>query len=288
MAIDKAKLRAAIEAIKDLPTLPTVVAKIIAQINNPSTSAADVGKLIEQDQALTGRVLKLVNSAYYGFPRQIKTIQHAVVILGFSKVRTVILTTSVFGAFKNCRGARLDRARFWEHSLGAAVGAKTAAEMLGFPHAGEDAFVGGLLHDIGKMILDQFQPALYGPIFKHANDNGLLIFDVETSALGLSHATVGGWLTEKWLLPPDLVHMVEGHHAPGKQGERGEVIAAIHVGDILSRALGVGNGGDNRMPAFDSSVVTAFSLDDRLIDAIVEKYLADLNKARDFFSLVDE
>ncbi|MDR3077989.1 MAG: HDOD domain-containing protein [Planctomycetota bacterium] len=288
MAIDKAKLRAAIEAINDLPALPTVVTKIIAQINNPSTNAADVGKLIEQDQSLTGRVLRLVNSAYYGFPRQIKTIQHAVVILGFAKVRTVILTTSVFGAFKNCRGERLDQARFWQHSLGTAVGAKTAAEMLGFSHAGEDAFVGGLLHDVGKMILDQFQPALYGPIFKHANDNGLLIFDVEMSAMGLSHATVGGWLTEKWLLPPDLVRMVEGHHAPGKQGDRKEVIAAIHIGDILARAMGVGSGGDNRMPAFDPAVVAAFSLSEKFVNAAVEKYLVDIGKARDFFALVEE
>lgn len=112
MALDSARLRATIEAITDLPTLPVVVARITSQIANPSTNAADIGKLIEQDQALTSKVLRLVNSAYYGFPKQIESIQHAVVILGFNKVKTII-TASVFGAFKGRKPGGLDVRRFW-------------------------------------------------------------------------------------------------------------------------------------------------------------------------------
>lgn len=286
MALDSARLRATIESITDLPTLPVVVAKITAQIQNPSTNAADIGKLIEQDQVLTGKVLRLVNSAYYGFPKQIKSIQHAVVILGFNKIKTIIITASVFNAFNKNKPGGLDLRRFWQHSLATAINSKVVAETTGISHVAEEAFIGGLLHDIGKIVMDQYQPAIYGPIVKYAHDKGILLHDAETEVMGLSHANVGQWMMEKWRLPATIVQMVANHHAPNSIGEIRELVTAIHLGDILSRAMGVGNGGDNRIPEIDPVVVANHNIDRTFFDGVVARGIEELSKAQEFFRLI--
>ena len=286
MALDSAKLRSSIEAIQDLPTLPTVVAAITSQIGNPSTNAADIGKLIEQDQALTSKVLRLVNSAYYGFPKQIKSIQHAVVILGFSKVKTIILTASVFRAFNGRKSVGLDLRRFWQHSLGAALAAKVAAEQIGMPHAGEDAFIGGLLHDIGKVVMDQYQSQIYGPIIQYARDKGILLREAEEEVMGFNHAKIGEWIIEKWRLPQTIVNMVGYHHNPSISVERRELNGCVHLGDILARSLGIGSGGDDRMPLIDPVVASNHGLDAKFFDLALTKLIHEATKATDFFSII--
>ena len=286
MALDSAKLRATIEAITEVPTLPAVVAKLSGQIANPSTNAADVGKLIEQDQALTGRVLRLVNSAYYGFPKQIKSIQHAVVILGFNKVKTLIVTASVFGAFKGRKGGRLDLERFWQHSLGVALGSKVVAEHTRLSHAAEEAFIGGLLHDIGKLVMDQYQPAIYNPIVQYANDKGILLLEAEKEVMGFTHATIGEWIIERWRLPQVIVQMVGGHHTPNAVGDRRELVSAIHLGDIFTRALGIGSGGDMRIPAIDPVIAGNYGIDREFFERIIPKIMDEVCKAGDFFKLI--
>lgn len=286
MALDSARLRATIEAITDLPTLPVVVARITSQIANPSTNAADIGKLIEQDQALTSKVLRLVNSAYYGFPKQIKSIQHAVVILGFNKVKTIIITASVFGAFKGRKPGGLDVRRFWQHSLGTAISSKVVAELIGVGHVAEDAFIGGLLHDIGKVVMDQYQPNIYGPIVKYANDKGILLLEAEQEVMGLTHAKVGEWMMEKWRLPPTIVHMVSDHHSPNSTTERRDLLTAIHVGDIVARSLGIGSGGDRRMPVIDPALAANYSINGEFLDNAVARTVGEVSKAEDFLSLI--
>ena len=286
MALDAARLRATIESITDLPTLPVVVTRITSQIANPTTNAADIGKLIEQDQALTGKVLRLVNSAYYGFPKQIKSVQHAVVILGFNKVKTSIITASVFGAFRGRRQGGLDLRRFWQHALGVAISSKVAAEHFGAAHMSEDAFICGLLHDVGKVVMDQYQPNIYGPIVKYANDKGILLYDAEEEVMGLTHATIGEWMMDKWRLPHTIVNLVSDHHKPAMSRERRELVSSIHLGDIISRALGVGSGGDQRIPVIDPVVATTFNIDAATLDLLVTKTIDEMSKGQEFFSLI--
>ncbi|MCD8139417.1 MAG: HDOD domain-containing protein [Planctomycetaceae bacterium] len=286
MALDAERLRATIELVTDLPTLPVVVARITNQIANPSTNAADIGRLIERDQALTSKVLRLVNSAYYGFPKQIKSIQHAVVILGFNKVKTIVITASVFGAFKADHGSGIDLRRFWQHSLGVAIASKVAAEQIGVGHVAEDAFIGGLLHDIGKVVMDQYQPNIYGPIVKYANDKGILLLEAEKEVMGLDHTTVGQWVLERWRLPASIVNMVGDHHSPNTTTERRELVTAIHLGDIFARALGIGSGGDSRMPTIDSGIASAHSITADFFDLTLGRIIDEVGKASDFFRLI--
>ncbi|MDR1612948.1 MAG: HDOD domain-containing protein [Planctomycetota bacterium] len=286
MTLDSAKLRNAIESITDLPTLPTVIAKINAQIASPSTNAADIGKLIEQDQALTSKVLRLVNSAYYGFPKQIKSIQHAVVILGFNKVKTIVTTATVFDMTKRKNKGGLDIRRFWQHSLGVAVASKIVAEWIGINHFAEEAFIGGLLHDFGKIILDQYQPNIYLPVVRYANDKGILLYEAENELIGVSHTDVGQWIMERWRLPPMIVGMVSNHHTPNQAADRRETVNAVHIGDILARSLGIGSGGDRRIPAINAVVAANHLIDAEFLKKLLDAVVGEMNKAGGFLELI--
>ncbi|MDQ2798788.1 MAG: HDOD domain-containing protein, partial [Armatimonadota bacterium] len=161
-------LRIIEDELQDLPPLPAVIVRVMQTINDPNTSATDLNRLISGDQALASKVLRLVNSSYYGFPRRISTITHAVVILGFNTVRNLTTSLGVFNAFdtRNQRTA-LNREEFWSHSIGTAVAAGVIGKRKGIPtKSTEEVFVGGLMHDVGKLFLDQFFPDQYAIAIK--------------------------------------------------------------------------------------------------------------------------
>jgi HD-like signal output (HDOD) protein len=148
---DPKRIRKIAESVIGLPTLPTVVSRLIELVDSPRTSAALLARLISADQALTAKVLKLANSAYYGFPREISTVNMAIVVLGFNAVKEMGLSISVFDVFKKTASSPLfDVAQFWEHSVGCGVAARMLARNYRPAIAGE-AFVAGLLHDVGKV-----------------------------------------------------------------------------------------------------------------------------------------
>ena len=159
------RLRQVTEKIIGLPTLPTVVAQLIALIDDPKSSARPVAQLISTDQALTAKILKVANSAFYGFPREIATVQLAIVVLGFEQVKNLSLSVAVLRRFSSGNEHRLfDRQRFWDHAIACGVAGRMLARKV-HPRFEGEAFVAGVLHDIGKLILieyffDEFSEAL--------------------------------------------------------------------------------------------------------------------------------
>jgi len=287
MAIDTSSARKKIEAIDDLPTLPTVASQIVSIANNPKASATDVGDLVSRDQALTGKVLKLVNSSFYGFPQQIKTINHAIVILGFNKVKNVVLTASVFDLTKGCDNQGLDIRRFWEHSLGTAIGSQVTVETLGLSVAPDDAFVAGLLHDFGKVILDQFLTEEYTPVLEMAREKNCVVREMEREVLGFDHQQVGSWIAEKWKLPAVLLHPLRHHNTPSRARDEREMVVAVHLGDIIARAIGVGNSGDPSIPLIDETVQGNHNIRKAFWDKSVTRLIEELTRANDFFDLIE-
>ncbi|MHC4507121.1 MAG: HDOD domain-containing protein [Planctomycetota bacterium] len=235
-----------ISSIDNLPTLPVVVAHVNELVENPSASATDINNAIRQDVALSARILKLVNSSFYGFPRKISSITHAVVILGFNTVRNVVLSAFVLDAFTG-KGLPFGHRQFWIHSLGAGVAAQTLAEGNDLAEA-EDAFIAGLLHDVGKIVMHQYARRPFAEVLRIVKERDCLIYDAEREVLGTTHAEVGGALLEAWHLPTHLVEAVRVHHAPEQSTQSAGLAAVVHIADILTRALLVGNGGDARIP----------------------------------------
>jgi HD-like signal output (HDOD) protein len=223
-----------VNKIKELPPLPFAIQKLLAVVEDGGSSAKDLSAVISTDQALTSNVLKLVNSAFYGFPRKISTITQAVVILGYSAVRSLALAFASCDALKKL-GDDEDQRKFWEHALTCAVGAQALAPSLNYPEP-EQAFIAALLHDVGHLILRTILPDEYREIYANA-DNDVLA--KEEDLLGMTHMEVGTRLFEQWQLPEMLCRVARFHHS-AKLGdpEKEPLISLVMLSDILATVRG--------------------------------------------------
>jgi len=241
------KIKWITKKISVLPTLPTIVSEIIKLVSDPRTSVQDLTRVISIDQSLATRILKIVNSAYYGFPQQISTINHALVILGFNEIRNIAFTTSVLESFSdNDDSGFFCRERFWQHSIGCALGSKMLAKMLRYRVSGE-VFIAGLIHDIGKVIFDQYIHELFIEALKKADLENISIYEAEKKVIGIAHTDIGKWLAEQWNLPLRIKEAIELHHTPDKALINPQITAIVHLSDILTKMNLVGFSGDNKV-----------------------------------------
>jgi len=280
-------LRIIEDELQDLPPLPAVVVRVMQTINDPTTSAADLNRLISSDQAIASKVLRLVNSSYYGFPRRISTITHAVVILGFNTVRNLTTSLGVFSAF-DPGGAQtaLDRNQFWAHSIGVAVAAGVIAKRKAIPtKLAEEVFVGGLLHDVGKLFLDQYFPDQYAIALKLARAAKISIWDAEKTALGVGHALVGKRIAEKWNLPPSLTTMITLHHQPAFAKEFFEITAVVHAADRIAHKLALGYGGDDLVPPLAPEVQQWLALPPQVWESIEHETIQKYADSKEFLKM---
>lgn len=281
-------LRIIEDELQDLPPLPALIVKVMQTINDPATSALDLNRLISADPALASKVLRLVNSSYYGFPRKISTVTNAVVILGFNTVRNLTTSLGVFNAF-DARGQKtaLNREQFWAHSLATAVAASAIARRKGIgSKAVEEVFIGGLLHDLGKLFLDQYFPDQYAIAMKLASAAKISIWESEKTALGVGHALVGKRIAEKWNLPPSLTSMITLHHQPSFAKEYFELTATVQAADYVARKLGLGNGGDDLIPNLSQEVDTWLAFTPATWEAIEGDTCRKFEESKDFLQVL--
>lgn len=227
-----------IGGITDLPTPPIVFTQIQKVLNNPTASIFDVAAILQEDAAISAKVLKLTNSAYYGLPREIDSVRQAVVIIGLDVVKNLVLTASVLDMFSRRKIDREFADYFWRHSLAAAFAARLLARPLNAalncdPEAG---FSAGLLHDLGKMIMaaflpDQYQKVKSAKILKpHSPDHA-----VESEVLGYTHARIGAMLGEHWKLPGKLVEAISFHHDLPAVPQNGDGLPClVHLANYLA------------------------------------------------------
>lgn len=237
------RIRRITERIIGLPTLPTVVSKMIELVDNPKTSAGSLARLISTDQSLTARILKLANSAYYGFSREISTVNMAIVVMGFNAVKDMGLSLSVFDIFKDSTDFKyFDITKFWEHSVGCGVASKMMAHRYHHSIAGE-AFVAGLLHDIGKVILNQYSHKEFVEIMTRVTVGEECFDDAERAVTGTHHGEIGGWLADRWRLPRAISESIRRHHTPAEARREPLLVALVNIADYLCHLNAVGNSG---------------------------------------------
>jgi len=237
-----------IENIRDLPTLPTVYLALSEVMADPRSTARDISQIVSNDLASSSRVLRLANSALYGYPGQIDTLSRAVVVLGFDEVRNLVLATSVLDLFSKQDSAFDFRpGDFWAHSLGVGIASRIIGQACHLPNA-ENLFVAGILHDIGKLVFFEFAEKEFTRALDQANKCQQPLWESEMEILGMDHSR-GGWLlVENWNLPPAIQNAIGGHHT-GLIGDPPDpLVAAVHIADTLVRALELGFGGDDLIP----------------------------------------
>lgn len=272
MRVDKNRRRITIQSIQDLPTLSTVITKMVEMLDSQEASPKELGDLIAQDQSILSAILKLVNSAFYGFPRKITSVHQAVVILGFGTVKSIALGASIFKA-KPRKGEKevFDRNALWVHSLGVATASKLLAQKTGYGDA-DEAFVAGLLHDVGKVVFDAQFPAEFREVVEKAEDENILLLEAEREVLGLDHAEAGQILLFKWQLPLPVVNAVGFHHDLEKAPATYQRLAAIvHLADIICRKLKIGSGGDARIPKADRNAMKVLHLTTPMLEEVLKE-----------------
>lgn len=231
------RFRAEVVARRNLPTIPTVLAKILAIVGSDSASTRQLVEVIEKDQTLTAKLLRLANGAFFGQSRRVSTVPRAILLLGFSTVRNLALGVKVWDALGT--GVSTDKLeRLWEHSVIVALCARTLAGRL---HAcdPDEAFTSGLLHDIGRLVIASRFRAQYwqlaGPGVEPSPAD-------EQGAFGVDHAEVGGWLLEAWRLPTTVVESVRLHHAASPRGDVPRLLAMtnrlVRATDIATSSPG--------------------------------------------------
>lgn len=258
-SFDKEKRRILIQRIQELPTLPSTISKIIELVESKSSTSEDLARVISKDQSISSLILKLVNSAFYGHLRQISSISHAIVILGYTTVRTMALGVSIFHASLGKKAAAFDRSKFWIHSIGVATitrriathsPARDGMDM-------ESVFLSGLLHDIGKVIFDNYFNKEYNDVAESALKNHGWIGDSESSFFGINHAEAGSYLAKKWQFPSTVISAIKCHHNPlSCDGEAERAMACmVNLADYLCRKAVIGSGGDNEERPLDEQAI---------------------------------
>ena len=219
--------------IDSFPALPATVAKVLQVTADPESSADDLMKVVLPDQSMCSAILKIANSAFFGIPREVSTIERAVMVLGFEEVRNVIIGKALFAAFPKLNASFKDTVNlFWEHSFSCGLVAKIIAKELGFPQS--ELFVAGLIHDIGKLAMLMTFPNDYPLLRELTEPRYTGIIASENSDFGTSHDTVGKQLANRWLLPQKLVIAIAHHHNPQNAPAEKHFPLIIQVADILS------------------------------------------------------
>ncbi|RMF86266.1 MAG: HDOD domain-containing protein, partial [Nitrospirae bacterium] len=203
-------------SVRELPTLPAIATRVAAVARDPDSTARDMAAVIGQDQALTANLLRVVNSAYFGFLRRIASVFEAINLLGYQEVVKMAFTVAVIRELDYDSANGFDRRAFWTHAVCTAAASEWLAKRLACAPP-EEAYTGGLLHDMGKLILDQFFPEDFGAILARLHEAPGSC-EAEREVLGATHAEIGAWVARTWLLPESAIAAILHHHDP--RGER--------------------------------------------------------------------
>jgi HD-like signal output (HDOD) protein len=281
------KLEDKLFKIDDLPTLSVIANDIILITQNPKTSALEVSRAISQDQALVSKILRIANSPFYGFPQKITTIGHAIVILGFANIRNLVLTASILDVLspEDDRG-HFDREEFWKHSLACGITSRLIAKKLGIQNI-DEVFIWGLLHDLGKLVLDTYFNKDFTHVVQLTKEKQILISDAERQVLGVDHAAVGGIVADKWNLYPAVIKVIRFHHTPSQAKESMRLVSIVHLADVLCRAINLGNGGDDKIPCINEESWKLLGFNQQTIKILFPEMEQEFKNSKSFLSFVN-
>ena len=277
-----------IDSQGQLPTLPKVISRVLQLIRDPKTSASDIGKVISHDMALSTKILKIVNSAFYGFSKQISTVQQAVVIMGFNAIKSAVLGVSIINAIetpKTKKNSYFNRKDFWEYAVGCGSAARVIAKKYA-PSLAEEAFVAGILHDIGKIILDQFLHKKFIEIMEKSSIEKITFTQASEEILGFSDSKVAAFLLKRWNFPENLRRAVQFHQMPLKVGREDKLLVSIlHLSIILTKALDLGNNGENLINKVSSDAWVTLKAKNDDLEPLMKEILKEFENAKGFLLL---
>lgn len=214
MAYSKVEIAKILSGIDNLPTLPMVASELLKMLGNLNVSMSNISKIMNNDPAITAKVLKIANSAYYSLRKKVDTLRMALVVLGINEITNIIVSLSLVKLFSSSNNSLFDHSLFWKHNIYTAHFSKAISKFFKLPFHGEE-FTAGLMHDIGKIILDQFFHNDFIQCLTIQNMSPEMDpLDLESEIIGATHQELGLWLAEVWKIPENIRQVIKFHHTP--------------------------------------------------------------------------
>jgi HD-like signal output (HDOD) protein len=267
--VNPEQIKERVKSIIQLPALPSLALEVVDMVDNPKTSAQQLGRLISADQALAAKVLKIANSPFYGFPKKISTIDFAIIVLGFDALKEIVISIALVSSLQKKADNYFNTKIFWDHSIAAGVIARRLARDIGYRVTGE-VFVAGLLHDMGISVLNKYFNPEFHRIVDIAREMNLPFLEAEESVLGVTHCEIGSWLGERWNLPDHLVESIACHHDPEKAEVNKELVAIVHCADVFANQLAAEKINFDSELSFNTEALKILNLED---ENVLQEYL---------------
>ncbi|RME01078.1 MAG: HDOD domain-containing protein [Calditrichaeota bacterium] len=275
-----------LECIDSLPTLPTVFMRVSQMLDDPMVTAKKIAEVIETDQAMAMKLLKIVNSPFFGFSRKIMTIQDAVVLLGFNATRNTIMTVSVIRSLNHPSQVKgFDMAEFWRHSIATGIISRYLSQKVGTEPA--KAFVAGVIHDIGKIILEEYFRDELAQVMRLVQKKKLSFYQAELEVYHGTHCDLGSYLADKWNLPVALIEAIDFHHSPSEASEDPKLVAVVHIANGIAKSLGYGQSNLNREEEMDSYAFARLDISASQIEEWGEEIQQEIEKGSEMFQLLE-
>ncbi|MGE0528362.1 MAG: HDOD domain-containing protein [Bdellovibrionales bacterium] len=278
--------------LDELPTLPSIVYELSRVINDPMSSTSDVEKLMANDQSLTAKVLRLVNSAYYAIPGGVSSLSRAIAYIGFDTVNQLVLSASILKGLSTKGPQKFDLNEFWKHSIGVGIGAEVIAKFLHHPTPA-DLFTCGLVHDMGKVALYSIEPDVVIRITDACATQGLSYVEAE-ERLGIpKHTVIGQLLAQRWQLPAPIQAAIRHHHAK-ESSQRKELtdevsrnVDIVYLSNLLIHALKFGNSGHEKIHGAPMEVLERLTIHPESdLKILLQEVRSGLDKATDFLRVL--
>lgn len=267
-----------LESVDGLKPMPGSVTSALKVIEEPDVTISEISSIIAKDQALAARILKFANSAYYGFPHPASTLNEAIARLGFRRIKNILFTLSYSSMLgRRIAGYNLGHGELWRHSIAVAMTCQRISERVAYS-APDEAYVAGLLHDIGKLLLDQYFKVDWAHLLSIGQENNLTLIEAEENLLGINHAQTGGELARNWGLPTRLSDAIAYHHTPAL-ATWPDLAAIVQVADIICWRLNIGLTHPDFLPEPAAVALELLSLSLIDIDEMTDIYSDMLNAA---------
>ena len=271
-------------AVESVPSMPAAAAEVVQLLQDPYVEIDDLMRAIEYDPGLTSNVLRLANSAYFGFAGAIDSVKKAIIRLGMRTIYHLVVASAVAPmADRPVRGYDLPAGGLWKHSVSVAVGTQEMAKILGLKLPGY-AFSAGILHDVGKIVLGTYLEVDAAPIVSLAYEERISFEVAERRVLGIDHAEVSAILLDSWGLPSSLVDVSRWHHQPDHFLGDKVVVDLVHVADNLSIMSGFGTGVDGLNYSPSKEVLDRLGLTEDMIDQALYLMLTSVDELRGLFA----
>jgi putative nucleotidyltransferase with HDIG domain len=276
--------------IDQMPPLPTSIGKVLEICQRPNAQPADLNRVITLDPVLLARVMRLINSAYYGLNQEVTSLVRAIIMLGLNTVKNLALSTAILGTVKTSgeKSSALSLDGFWLHSLCVGVAAKHIARLRNVSSNDvENYFFCGLLHDIGKVPLNNRAPEEYLTALSASADQRIPLFEAESQLLELTHCDAGALIIKTWRLSSDILDVVTWHHDPESYtGTNTELVHTVILADYFANIQEIGFSG-NRFPSLPSpAIYQSLGLTWGQIEALEPQVRQEIEKAKIFLKLV--